>query len=115
MSKSCLGYTYIVCNVVYVYPANYDKFATQFDRIVAMDWLGMGGSSRFKTLPQAPLLWGSFQQEHAVDYFIDSLEEARQGLGIDSDFVLAGHSLGGFLSARYAMKYPASGQFCSFC
>lgn len=30
-------------------------------------------------------------------------------MGIDSDFVLAGHSLGGFLSARYAMKFPNSG------
>jgi pimeloyl-ACP methyl ester carboxylesterase len=38
-----------------------------------------------------------------------SLQEARQGLGVESDFVLAGHSLGGFLSARYAMKYPDSG------
>jgi len=89
--------------------ANYDKFSANFDRIVAIDWLGMGGSSRFKTLPQAPLLWGTFQQSQAVDYFIDSLEEARLGLGIDSDFVLAGHSLGGFLSARYAMKYRDSG------
>jgi pimeloyl-ACP methyl ester carboxylesterase len=54
--------------------ANYDKFSTQFDRIIAIDWLGMGGSSRFRALPQAPLLWGSFQQAQAVDYFIDSLE-----------------------------------------
>jgi pimeloyl-ACP methyl ester carboxylesterase len=54
--------------------ANYDKFSSQFDRIVAIDWLGMGGSSRCRTLPQAPLLWGSFQQSQAVDYFIDSLE-----------------------------------------
>jgi pimeloyl-ACP methyl ester carboxylesterase len=28
---------------------------------------------------------------------------------VDSNFVLAGHSLGGFLSARYAMKYSNTG------
>lgn len=37
--------------------------------------------------------------------FIDSLEQFRIAADIPR-FVLAGHSLGGFLSAKYALKYP---------
>ncbi len=37
--------------------------------------------------------------------FIDSLEELRIEENLPR-FVLAGHSLGGYLSARYALKYP---------
>ena len=32
----------------------------------------------------------------------------KEGIGV-SNFVLAGHSLGGYLSARYAIKYPSNG------
>lgn len=40
-------------------------------------------------------------------FFIDSLELfRREVLGHESSFVLAGHSLGGLLSAQYALKYP---------
>eukprot|EP01034_Spumella_vulgaris_P021893 gene21893-27970_t len=37
--------------------------------------------------------------------FIDSLEELRVAADLPR-FVLAGHSLGGYLSTRYALKYP---------
>jgi pimeloyl-ACP methyl ester carboxylesterase len=37
--------------------------------------------------------------------FIDSLEELRKTEKIE-DFILAGHSLGGYLSGKYALKYP---------
>lgn len=40
-----------------------------------------------------------------ADEFIDSLEEFRVAHGL-KNFILAGHSLGGFLSAKYALKYP---------
>ena len=36
---------------------------------------------------------------------IDSLESLCKEEGIQ-DFVLAGHSLGGYLAAKYAVKYP---------
>jgi cardiolipin-specific phospholipase len=40
-----------------------------------------------------------------TDEFIDSLEELRKEEKIEN-FVLAGHSLGGYLVGKYALKYP---------
>jgi cardiolipin-specific phospholipase len=39
------------------------------------------------------------------DFFVDSLEEWRKKMEIDS-MVLMGHSLGGYLSTAYCEKYP---------
>ena len=39
------------------------------------------------------------------DYFIDSLELWRKAIGLTTPFTLVGHSLGGYLSAAYALKY----------
>jgi len=68
----------------------------------AVDWLGTGRSTRvpFNIRPGKP---GSVQA--AEDFFIDSLEEWREKQGIDK-MILFGHSLGGYLSACYALKYP---------
>ncbi|XP_011270431.1 hypothetical protein CAOG_08791 [Capsaspora owczarzaki ATCC 30864] len=65
--------------------------------IHAIDWLGMGGSSRPPFLAK--------NADEAENFFVESLELWRQRMGIES-FVLCGHSLGGFLSATYALKYP---------
>lgn len=40
-----------------------------------------------------------------TNLFIDSLEMFRESQQIEN-FVLAGHSLGGFLAGKYALKYP---------
>eukprot|EP00602_Paraphysomonas_sp_CaronLab_P010321 CAMPEP_0185021664 /NCGR_PEP_ID=MMETSP1103-20130426/4367_1 /TAXON_ID=36769 /ORGANISM="Paraphysomonas bandaiensis, Strain Caron Lab Isolate" /LENGTH=380 /DNA_ID=CAMNT_0027553335 /DNA_START=256 /DNA_END=1398 /DNA_ORIENTATION=+ len=95
--------------------ANYDALIGEFDRVIAVDWLGMGGSSRpnCRYSPRMPLMGSWWPSEpmgptRATDFFIDSLEEFRESIGV-SDFVLAGHSLGGYLCARYAMKYPHTG------
>jgi pimeloyl-ACP methyl ester carboxylesterase len=152
---------------------NYDTFSEQFDRVLALDWPGMGGSSRkpvseirhitlessnefcaYDYAPKRSVMLGwlsllpdavkellpmrvqvslsvpprSVSEKYAnseddanptsrypartnfdrsVGFFIDSLELFRQQeLGSDSSFVLAGHSLGGLLSAQYAIKYP---------
>ena len=142
---------------------NYDTFGEQFDRVLAVDWPGMGGSARFpvkghtrriadnsnefcaydpaprrsvflsllsclplsarRFLPlnvQLSLSPSAHEVEidretnigrsnfnRSVGFFIDSLELFReQVLGDDAPFVLAGHSLGGLLSAQYALKYP---------
>lgn len=39
----------------------------------------------------------------AESWFIDSLEEWRKVKNLD-DFILLGHSLGGYVAARYALK-----------
>jgi pimeloyl-ACP methyl ester carboxylesterase len=36
-------------------------------------------------------------------WFIDSLEEWRKAKNLDN-FILLGHSLGGYIAARYALK-----------
>ena len=41
----------------------------------------------------------------AESFFIDSLEEWRGKMGLDK-MTLIGHSLGGYLSIAYALKYP---------
>ena len=68
-----------------------------FDQVVAMDWMGMGGSSRTSSdIPQRSILARCVSSEApsiATDFFIDTLEECREQLGL-RDFVLAGHSLG---------------------
>ncbi|KAL7746396.1 hypothetical protein RI367_008239 [Sorochytrium milnesiophthora] len=73
--------------------------------IYALDWLGMGKSSR-SPLPPRPL--GVSDQEYATiveSYLVDSLEAWRQKVGIDK-MILTAHSAGGFLSAAYALRYP---------
>jgi pimeloyl-ACP methyl ester carboxylesterase len=61
--------------------ANYDALASKFDRVIAVDWLGMGGSSRPSCYnsPRMPIFgnWLGFQPmdpTKATNFFIDSLE-----------------------------------------
>lgn len=92
----------------FFYP-NYSELAKQYDRVIALDWLGMGASSRSPKSGKYPkyhyLNPMSMSPTQAVDFFIDNLEEFRAYKNLTS-FVLAGHSLGGYLSGRYALKYP---------
>jgi cardiolipin-specific phospholipase len=85
--------------------------------IYAIDWLGFARSARL------PFPWTSLkapcgpdsQDDHnkqlmkrseaAEAYFVDSLEKWREKIGV-SQLILVGHSLGGYLSAAYAEKYP---------
>ncbi|KXS09185.1 alpha/beta-hydrolase [Gonapodya prolifera JEL478] len=67
-------------------------------RIMAFDWLGMGNSSR----PPFPK---NNDPQKAEQWFVDSLEAWRQASNIDK-MVLCGHSLGGYLSAAYALQHP---------
>ncbi|KAF9584969.1 hypothetical protein BGW38_004452 [Lunasporangiospora selenospora] len=75
-------------------------------KIYAIDWLGMGGSSRpdfnFRHSSKVPV---KKVVEDAEDFFISALEEWREKQQIEK-FVLVGHSLGGYLSAVYALKHP---------
>ncbi|KAG0256151.1 hypothetical protein DFQ27_005876 [Actinomortierella ambigua] len=75
-------------------------------KIYAIDWLGMGGSSRpefnFKHSPKTPV---NDVVKQAENFFLDALEEWREKQQIEK-MTLLGHSLGGYLSAVYALKYP---------
>lgn len=104
--------------------SNYDHLLQHYDRIYALDWVGMGGSSR-PEFPSRSVIsdvleqWGHNELKipiineplvrsnirESTDFFIDSLEEFRETKKI-RNFTLAGHSLGAFLSAKYCIKYP---------
>jgi pimeloyl-ACP methyl ester carboxylesterase len=50
-------------------------------------------------------VWCSIWQ--AERFFTDSLDEWREKMGIEK-MTLIGHSLGGYIVAAYALKYPVS-------
>ena len=90
------------------------------NRIFAFDWLGMGRSSR-PPFPKYSLdtevAKGAatneaeekiidFQVQKAINFFIDSFEEWRLKQVNLNQFFLIGHSMGGYLAALYALKYP---------
>ncbi|CAG8457384.1 4027_t:CDS:10 [Ambispora leptoticha] len=72
-------------------------------RIYSIDWLGMGRSSR----PKFNIIADSLEEsvEQAENFFVDSLEKWREIHKIEK-MTLLGHSLGGYLAAVYALKYP---------
>ncbi|KAI7903284.1 Alpha/Beta hydrolase protein [Cokeromyces recurvatus] len=74
-------------------------------RLFAIDWLGMGNSSRPKwTISKASnQTWDDIVQ--VEDHFVESLESWRTKVGIDK-MTLMGHSLGGYFATCYALKYP---------
>ena len=88
-----------------LYFGTYDALAGSglFSRVLAVDWAGMGRSSR--TQPRWPGGNSTVTTREAEDYFIDSLEAWRVAEGLER-FVLLGHSIGGYLAAVYAMRYP---------
>lgn len=75
---------------------NFDALASKF-RVLAIDQLGWGASSRPDFTCKTT--------EETESWFIDSLEEWRKAKKIDN-FILLGHSLGGYIATRYALKYP---------
>ena len=99
--------------------SNFGPLAQEFDQVVALDWLGMGGSSRpgcrkaprlrsdttssFFSLPS--LCDSSFSSLDAVGFFTESMEEFCSLNGLHH-FHLLGHSLGGYLAGMYAARYP---------
>ncbi|PVU87627.1 hypothetical protein BB561_006250 [Smittium simulii] len=73
-------------------------------KVCAIDWLGMGLSSRldFKIDKKLDI---NKQIETAEEYFVESLEKWRQKMQIEK-MTLLGHSFGGYMSSLYALKYP---------
>ncbi|KAI3686633.1 hypothetical protein L1987_80313 [Smallanthus sonchifolius] len=75
---------------------NFDALAQHF-RVIAIDQLGWGGSSR----PD----FTCTSTEETEAWFIDSFEEWRKAENL-SNFILLGHSFGGYVAAKYALKHP---------
>ena len=74
---------------------NYDSLC-QNRTVHAFDMLGFGRSSRPKF---------SSSSEGAEAEFVECVEEWRKAMNLKK-FVLLGHSMGGYLAAAYAIKYP---------
>lgn len=68
-------------------------------QVFCIDLLGMGLSSRPKFE-----LSGT---EECITFFIDSIEEWRKALKLEN-ITLCGHSLGGYLSVNYTLKYRSA-------
>ncbi|KAM8869700.1 1-acylglycerol-3-phosphate O-acyltransferase ABHD5 [Spinachia spinachia] len=64
--------------------------------VFAVDLLGFGQSSR------PPF---SMDACEAEDQFVESIEQWRAEMGLES-MILLGHNLGGFLAVSYSIKYP---------
>ncbi|BFZ55237.1 hypothetical protein PYCC9005_002277 [Savitreella phatthalungensis] len=79
---------------------------SRYGTIHALDWLGMGNSSRlpFSKVAYAALATEEERCRFAEDYFIDSLEAWREARGIDEMRIVA-HSFGAYLATRYVTKY----------
>ncbi|KAI4388467.1 hypothetical protein MLD38_000789 [Melastoma candidum] len=75
---------------------NFDALASRF-RVIAIDQLGWGGSSRPDFTCKST--------EETEAWFVDSFEEWRKAKAI-TDFILLGHSFGGYVAAKYALKHP---------
>ncbi|XP_058098760.1 probable 1-acylglycerol-3-phosphate O-acyltransferase [Magnolia sinica] len=75
---------------------NFDALASRF-RVIAIDQIGWGGSSRPDFTCKST--------EETEAWFIDSLEEWRKAKNL-SNFILLGHSFGGYVAAKYALKHP---------
>ena len=86
-----------------------DPLVAKGYRVIAMDWLGMGGSSRppfnKRTVCEKDEKNETKEYEKPEAFFIDALELARLEMKV-TNMNLVGHSLGGYLSAQYARKYP---------
>jgi abhydrolase domain-containing protein 5 len=108
---------------------NFDALASKF-RVLAIDQLGWGASSRpdftckttegkhlstenpsvnvsfclQSSVADCFVVFGEFPETES--WFIDSLEEWRKAKKIDN-FILLGHSLGGYIATRYALKVCA--------
>lgn len=68
-------------------------------KLYLVDWLGCGASER------PP--WTARSVADGEAFFVESLDAWRRAVGLgDTPFALVGHSLGGYLSAAYAMAHP---------
>ncbi|KAJ4775220.1 1-acylglycerol-3-phosphate O-acyltransferase [Rhynchospora pubera] len=75
---------------------NFDTLASKF-QVIAIDLLGWGGSSRPDFTCKST--------EETEAWFIDSFEEWRKAKNL-TNFILLGHSFGGYVASKYSLKHP---------
>ena len=87
----------------------------KFTALIAVDWLGMGLSDRPSRFPLRSAHGTEESRakssQDSVNFFVDSFHEFAGQVGLLREgkrFHLLGHSLGGYLSAQYALKHPDS-------
>ena len=66
--------------------------------VFAVDWLGTGASEKPK--------WSAVSVADGEAFFIDGLRAWAKAALLPPKFTLAGHSLGGYLSAAYTLSHP---------
>ena len=74
------------------------KPLTEHYHLILIDIIGMGASSR-------PSFDHIRSCKEADDYLVNTLEKWRQAMGDLKNFILAGHSFGGYVCGVYAIKY----------
>lgn len=71
---------------------------SEYFHLFVIDLLGMGSSGRPK--------YKAKNCEMAEDFFVNGIKLWRERVGLTGKYFLAGHSMGGYISAVYAMRYP---------
>ncbi|KAI0047319.1 alpha/beta-hydrolase [Auriscalpium vulgare] len=88
------------------FPALAQWAGTRGSAVYAVDWLGMGRSARVPFRVKASRDNTAERVREAEAFFIDSLEQWRARMGLET-MTLVGHSLGAYFSVAYALRYPA--------
>ncbi|KAI2805894.1 hypothetical protein RDWZM_009440 [Blomia tropicalis] len=101
-------------SAVALWSLNLDKLSCNGERtIYAFDMIGFGKSSRPKF--DYPKSTSKSSKEEALyncelseSYFVECIEKWRNKIGkpLDGKFILLGHSLGGYITTAYSLKYP---------
>lgn len=99
VSKAPLVLLHGYANGALYFYRNLIGLADHFTEIFSLDLLGWGLSSR------PPFVLQNKSVEIAESFFVESLEQWRQKHGIEK-MILAGHSMGGYISIAYCEKYP---------
>lgn len=87
------------------YPALAQWAGRRGASVYAVDWLGMGRSARVPFTVKAKRDDVAGRVTEAESFFVDSLEQWRIKMGLEK-MTLVAHSLGGYFSVVYALKYP---------